>query len=157
MGNVTMNAKDALSASLAECYVTIEKKRYHLFQAKNVEIKYEKTKVEVPILGKTTNGNKSVGGKISGSMTIYFNTDIFTNLIKKYKNTGEDLYFDMLITNEDKTSASGERRIIVNDCNIDSAIIAAFDADGKLLEQNVDFTAEDFDLEKAFKILKGMK
>ena len=28
MANITMNAKDAVSAKLAECYVTIEGRRY---------------------------------------------------------------------------------------------------------------------------------
>ena len=45
----TMNAKDAISAKLASCYVTIGNERYLLMQAKNVEVKYEKDKQEVPI------------------------------------------------------------------------------------------------------------
>ncbi len=39
----TMNGKDAVSASLAECYVTIEDKRYNFMQAINLEAKVEKT------------------------------------------------------------------------------------------------------------------
>ena len=53
-----MLAKDALSAALAECYVTIDGKRYNFMQAINLEAKFEKTKTEVPILGKTGKGNK---------------------------------------------------------------------------------------------------
>ena len=32
----TMNAKDAISAALAECYVTIDGNRYHFMQAINL-------------------------------------------------------------------------------------------------------------------------
>ena len=53
-----MNAKDAVSASLAECFVTIGDNRYNFMQAINLEANFEKNKTEVPILGKTGKGNK---------------------------------------------------------------------------------------------------
>ena len=51
---ITMNAKDAVSGSLGECYVTLEGKRYNLMTAIKFEASYEKTKTEVPILGKVS-------------------------------------------------------------------------------------------------------
>lgn len=157
MSETTMNARDAVSAKMASCYVTIEGNRYLLMQAKNVEIKYEKEKQEVAILGRTTKGNKSSGGKITGSCTIYHNTDIFTDMIAKYQDSGEDLYFDMVITNEDPSSTAGARSITVSDCNIDGATVASFDAEGEFLEQSIDFTAERFDIAQAFSVLNGMR
>ena len=59
--NTVMLAKDTLSASLAECYVTIGDRRYNFMQAINVEAKFEKQKTEVPILGKPGKGNKEIG------------------------------------------------------------------------------------------------
>ena len=59
MARSVMHAKDTVSASLAECYVTIEDKRYNLMQAINLEANFEKNKTEVPILGKTGKGNKA--------------------------------------------------------------------------------------------------
>ena len=55
----SMNAKDAVSASLAECFVTIEGNRYNFMQAINLEASIEKTKSEIPILGRTGKGNKT--------------------------------------------------------------------------------------------------
>ncbi|HBG5851875.1 TPA: hypothetical protein KQV41_003880, partial [Clostridioides difficile] len=86
--NAPMNVKDTISASLAECFVTIEGKRYNFMQAINLEAKMEKTKSEVPILGKTTKGNKTTGSKITGSATFHFNTSIFRELLYRYKETG---------------------------------------------------------------------
>jgi hypothetical protein len=153
----TMAAKDAVSAKLASCYVTIGTERYLLMQLKNIEVKYEKTKKEVPILGRTTNGNKTNGGKITGSGTIYHTTDIFTQMIYHYQETGEDVYFDTVLTNDDPTSAAGSRSVTVNDCNLDGITIASMDADGDWLEQDIDFTAERFEIAKAFAILSGMQ
>ncbi len=153
----TMNAKDAISAKLASCYVTIGNERYLLMQAKNVEVKYEKDKQEVPILGRTTKGNKANGGKITGSCTIYHNTDLFTEMLAGYQDKGEDMYFDMVITNEDPSSSAGARSVTINDCNINGATVASFDADGEFLEQEMEFTAERFDIAKAFRVLDGMQ
>ncbi|WP_320411229.1 phage tail tube protein [Candidatus Galacturonibacter soehngenii] len=153
----TMNAKDAVSAKLGSCYVTIGDNRYLLMQLKNIEIKYEKDKSEVPILGRTTKGNKTNGGKITGSATIYHNTDIFTEMIYQYQETGLDVYFDMVLTNDDPTSAAGSRSVTINGCNINGSLIASMDADGEWLEQAIDFTAERFDIAKAYKILNGMQ
>ena len=153
----TMRAKDVISAKLASCYTTIEGNRYLLMQAKSLEAKVEKDKQEVAILGRTGKGHKTVGWNGTGSMTIYSNTSMFTKLLKRYKDTGEDVYFDIQITNEDKTSAAGRQTIILKDCNLDSGVIAAFDADGDWLEQDVDFTFEDFEIPESFQQLDGMQ
>ena len=114
-----MNAKDTLSASLAECFVTIDGNRYNFMQATKVEAKFERTKTEVPILGKTGKGNKSTGWKGTGSATFHYNTSIFRQMMQKYKDTGEDVYFEMQISNEDPTSQAGRQTIVLLGCNID--------------------------------------
>jgi len=155
MANI-MNAKDTVSASLAECYVTIDDKRYNFMQAINLEAKIEKTKTEVPILGKTGKGNKSTGWKGTGNATFHYNTSIFRNLLKQYKEYGEDIYFDIQITNEDPTSAVGRQTVILRDCNMDGGILAKFDADGEYLDEEIDFTFEDFEIPETFSVLSGM-
>ena len=155
MANI-MNAKDSVSASLAECFVTIDGNRYNFMQAINLEAKIEKTKTEVPILGKTGKGNKSTGWTGSGSATFHYNTSIFRELLFKFKETGEDIYFDIQITNEDPTSAVGRQTVILKDCNMDGGILAKFDADGEYLDEDMDFTFEDFEMPEKFKNLKGM-
>lgn len=152
----TMHAKDAVSAKLAQCFVTIEGNRYLLMQGKSFEAKFEKEKQKVAILGKTGQGNKTTSWSGTGSMTIYHNTPIFDELMLKFKNTGEDVYFDVQISNEDPTSAAGRQTMIFKDCNIDGGVLASYDADGDWLEQDIDFTFEDFEMPEKFKILSGM-
>ena len=91
MDNPIMNAKDSVGASLAECFVIIEGNRYNFMQALNLEAKLEKTKTEVPILGKTGKGNKAAGWKGTGSATFHYNTSIFRQLLERYKKTGQDV------------------------------------------------------------------
>lgn len=156
MGNITMEAKDALSAKEAECYVTIGNNRYNFMQAIKLEAKFEKTKTKIPILGRTGNGNKSTGWSGSGSATFHFNTSIFRKLMQRYKDTGEDIYFDIQIANEDPTSAAGRQTVVLVGCNMDDGVLAKFDADGEYLDEDMNFTFEDFRMPEEFALLNGM-
>ena len=151
-----MNAKDTISASLAECFVTIEGNRYNFMQAINLEAQFTKNKAEVPILGKTGKGNKATGWSGSGSATFHYNTSIFRELAYRYKQTGEDVYFDIQVTNFDPTSSVGRQTVILKDCNLDGGLLAKFDADAEYLDEDMDFTFEDFEIPEKFTLLEGM-
>lgn len=152
-----MKGKDAISAKLAECFVTIEGNRYNFMQMINFEASFEKNKTEVPILGKTGIGNKATGWKGSGSATAHYNQSIFRTLLQRYKDTGEDVYFEIQVTNDDPTSAAGRQTIVFMDCNTDGGILAKFDADGEYLDEDIDFTFEDFKMPEQFTLLAGMR
>lgn len=155
--NITMQSKDALSAKLAQCYVTINGIRFNFMQAINFEAKFEKTKTEVPILGRTGGGNKSTGWKGTASATFHYNTSIFREMMLYYKDTGIDTYFEIQVTNEDPTSSAGRQSVVFIDCNIDGGILAKFDADGEYLDEEMDLTFEDFKIPEKFKVLAEMK
>ena len=152
-----MKGKDAISAKLAECFVTIKGRRYNFMQAINLEASFEKNKTEVPILGKTGTGNKATGWKGSGSATFHYNTSIFREMMQQYKDTGEDVYFEIQVTNEDPTSDAGRQTVVFMDCNTDGGILAKFDAEGEYLDEDMDFTFEDFKMPETFKLLDGMQ
>jgi hypothetical protein len=158
MPAITMHPRNAVSAKMAECYITIDGNRYNFMSAINVEVTFEKTKVEVPILGRPNKGNKSVGSAISGSAEFHLNTSIWRQLAYRFQETGEDIYFDMQITNEDLTASDiGRQTIILYDCNFDSITLAAFDADSDdTLNESMTFTAERFELPESFTLMEGM-
>ena len=153
----TMNVRDTVGAPLAECFVTIGDNRYNLMQASNLEAKMEKTKTQVPILGRTGRGNKSTGWQGAGTATFHYNTSIFRELMYKFKNSGEDVYFDIQITNEDPTSSVGRQTVILKDCNMDGGVLAKFDADAEYLDEEMEFTFEDFEIPEKFELLDGME
>lgn len=153
--NVRMKGKDAVFAALAECYVTVGTRRYNFMQAINLTATFEKNKTKVPILGQTGKGNKASGWSGSGSATFHYNTSIFRQMLLHYKDTGEDTYFEIQITNEDKGSAVGRQTMVLIDCNVDGGILAKFDADGEYLDEEMDFTFEDFKMPETFADLEG--
>ncbi len=156
MANATMRGRDSVSAKLAECFVTIDGKRYNFMQAIDFEAKFKKNKTEVPILGKTGKGNKSAGWTGTGKATFHYNTSIFRQLMLQYSQTGEDVYFEIQVTNEDPTSASGRQTVVFMDCNVDGGLLARFDANGEYLDEDMEFTFEDFKMPETFTDLNGM-
>lgn len=157
MGAQVMNAKDAISGSLAECYVTINNNRYNFMQIIDFESNVEKNKTEVPILGKTGKGNKANGWSGTFSGTAHYNQSIMRDLLYKYKETGEDTYFEIMVTNEDPTSAVGLQTIILKGCNLDGGVLAKFDANADYLDEDISGTFEDFEIPQKFTMLAGMQ
>ena len=154
----TMAARNAVSAKMAECYVTIEGQRYNFMSAINLEVTFEKNKTEVPILGRMNRGHKATSSTITGSAEFHLNTSIWRELAYRFQETGEDIYFEMQISNEDITASDiGRQTIILYDCNWDSMTLAAFDADSDdVLTESIDFTAERFELPEKYTLMDGV-
>lgn len=154
--NIKMLSRDTISAALAECFITMDSRRYNFMQAISLTAKFETSKAEVPILGKPGKGNRKTGWKGIGSATFHYNTSIFRKLMERYKDTGEDIYFDIQMSNYDPSNRLGRQTVILYDCNLDNGILGKFDASGEYLDEDMDFTFEDFKIPEEFKMLEGM-
>lgn len=152
----TMAARDAIHGAQGRAFVTIGDNRYLFAQLINLQADVAKTKTQVPIMGRTGKGNKSTGWEGTGNATFHYNTSIFRQMLATYKDTGQDIYFDIQVTNDDKSSEVGTQTTILRDCNIDGGIIALLDADSEYLEDSFDFTFEDWDLVTPFNELAIM-
>lgn len=155
--NATMLAKDTLSAKLAQCFVIIDGNRYNFMSMTKFEAKFKKNKKKVPILGKSGSGNKSTGWEGTFTATMHYNTSIFRLLAERFKNTGQDVYFETQVINFDPTSDAEMQEVDFVDCNLDESILAKFDATSEdSLDEDVSGTFDDFKIPRTFKLLKGM-
>lgn len=153
----TMQAKDSIAGNRGECYVIVDGRRLNFMSAISVEATVEKTKVEVPILGQKMKGNKTINLKGTGTATFHYNTSVFRKVMKHFKDTGEDLYFDMIIINDDPTSEAKRQTTTLKGCNLNKTIVAKIDAnEEKYLEETIEFTFEDWDIPEEFEELQGM-
>lgn len=143
----TLNAPDTISGKEGRAYAKIDGNNEDLFMAKTIEATVEKAKSEVKAIGKRMTGHKTTGGNGTGSMTLYYLTPLFRQLVKRWKETGVDIYFDMVIENEDPSSVAGKQSILLIGCNLDSVVLAKLDGDSDdPLDEDIDFTFEDFDI-----------
>lgn len=143
----TLNAPDTISGKEGRAYAKIDGNNEDLFFAKTIESTVEKSKSEVKAIGKRMTGHKTTGGNGTGSMTLYYMTPLFRQMIKQWKETGQDIYFDMVIENDDQESSAGKQSVLLIDCNLDSVVLGKLDGDSDdPLDEDVDFTFEDFDI-----------
>ena len=157
MAAAILNARDILSGEQGEVWATLPNgDSFCMMHVKNIEATVSFDKEQVPILGKRGKGNRKKGETYSGSMTVYFVTSVFRTYAEHYKNSGEDFYFDLRIINEDKTTLTGRQEVWLTDCNIDSLVLAKLDADSSILDEDMDFTFEDYHVEQEFTDLDGM-
>ncbi len=144
--NPIMNAMDAIYGSTAECFITIEGRRYNFMSMTEFESKWEVNVKEVPILGKVGMGHKSSGGKGTWSGKAHYNQSVFRELADNYQKTGYMPYFEIQVSNEDPSSAVGRQTIVHRGCLCDSFTLAKFQAGEDYLDEDLSGTFESWDL-----------
>lgn len=147
---------DAISGKQAKAYATINGRVEELFYAKSLEATIEKNKVDVPVLGKTNTPQRSAGWSGTGTLTVYYVTSTFRQLMRAYIRTGQDFWFDLMVVNEEPNSATGKQTTFLKGCNLDSVIAARFDATSDdMLEEELPFTFNDYDVKDQFNTITG--
>lgn len=149
-----MRGEDAISGKLAKAYATIDGEVHEMLYLKNLEATVEKTKVEVPVLGKTGVQHKAGGWNGTGTATVYYATSKFRELMLEYIKTGRDIYFDILVENEDPTSSIGKQTVILKGVNLDSVVMAKVDVETETLDEEISFTFNDIDMPNKFRPLE---
>ncbi|WP_110954786.1 phage tail tube protein [Anaerosinus massiliensis] len=135
-----LQAGDTVNGKEGSVYATIAGRVYNCLEIKKLEAKVEKQKTDIPVLGYRGTQTKAKGYKGTGSVTAYYVSSVMRDLMLQYMNTGVDVYFTMVVTNEDPNSTIGKQRIQLNNCNIDSALLAKIDIEADELEEDYDFT-----------------
>lgn len=152
---VTMNAKDAVYGSLADCFITIGNRRYNFMSLTDFESKWEANIKDVPILGKVGMGHKAAGGKGTWSGTAHYNKSVFREMAELYQKTGKMTYFEIQVSNEDPTSDAGRQTIIHRGCLCDTFTLAKFQAGEELLDEELSGTFEEWDMPERFQEMEG--
>lgn len=156
MGEVLMDAKEALYGSLAKCFVTIEGRRYNFMNLTEFESSWEVNLTEVPILGKVGMGHKPAGGKGTWKGTAHYNQSQIRKMADQYQKTGVMPYFEIQVSNEDPQSTVGRQTIIHRGCLCDKFILAKFQAGEETLDEELSGTFESWDMPETFKDLDGI-
>ena len=153
MGNIAeMNPQDAVFGGLAECYVTIDGRRYNFMTMTEFESKWEVNIADVPILGM---GHKAAGGSGTWSGTAHYNQSVLREMADKYQKTGILPYFEIQVSNEDPVSKAGRQTIIHRGCLCDSFTLAKFASGEDILDEELSGTFESWDMPEKFNELEG--
>ena len=139
-GDIISGQEGKLTAKMPDG--TIEVMAY----VKSFEATMEKQKSEIKVLGHRGTQHKTTGWSGSGSMNIYYITPIFRAMALKYAKTGVDTNFQLTAENNDPASSVGKQTSVLYGCNVDATVIAKLDVDNTELDEDLDFTFDDFDI-----------
>lgn len=145
-----LQAEDAVNGREGVATAEIDGEVIELMELANINIKIEKTKTEFKAMGTRNTQNKTTGWKGTGSANVRYLSTRWAKLMLKYVKQGIDTYFTIVVTNEDPGSATGKQVIQVLGCNLDSLDIAKLDIDSDILDQDIDFTFNDFNVLEEF-------
>lgn len=153
--NAQLDAVNAVYGSLAECFITIDGRRYNFMSMTEFESKWDVKIVDVPILGKVGKGHKPAGGTGIWKGTAYYNQSYFRQIADVYQKTGSLPYFEIQTTNEDPDSTIGRQTVIHRGCLSESFTLAKFKAGEDLLDEELSGTFESWDLPETFSDMEG--
>ena len=145
-----LQAKDIVSGQEGRAYATFDGVVEEMFYVKSIEATAEKQKEEVKVLGKRGTQSKAAGWTGTGTMTIYYTTSRFRQLMLRYIKDGIDTYFDIQIINDDSTTDIGRQASVLRNVNLDSVTVAKLDTESSLLDEEISFTFDDYDLQESF-------
>ncbi|MCQ5130631.1 phage tail tube protein [Butyricicoccus faecihominis] len=157
MNDTVLDARDAISGSLASCFVTIDGSRYKFLQMTEFSATYKPNIVDVPILGRVNKGHKTVGGTGEFSGKAHYNQSVLRRVMKTYQDTGYMPELEIQIENEDPSAAVGRQSTILKGCLLDSVVVAKFAAGENLLDEELSGTFDKFELPETFDELEGMR
>lgn len=141
-----LKAGDIISGQEGKATATIDGSVETMAYIKNLEAIFEKQKSEIRVIGHRGTQNKTTGWSGTGSMNLYYITSMFRKMALKYAKQGIDTNFDVTIENNDPTSSIGKQTVVLYGVNLDSTVLAKLDVDNTELDEDIDFTFDDFDI-----------
>lgn len=131
-------------------FLSSEGRKIELAGVKEVEATVSYEKSEVKALGHRMSGHKTTGATGEGSLSLYYLTSAFRKRTKDYIKTGKAFVFDLYITNEDVASDLGRQTVVLYNCSFDEVSLAMLNADNEVLEEEMSFTFDDFEIAEEF-------
>ncbi len=145
-----LKAEELISGQEGRAYLRVNGKNRELMYLKSVEAVVTKKKTAVRTLGRSGDQYKAAGWSGRGKMSIYYVTSLFRELMLQYIRTGKDVYFDLVVVNDDGNSGFGRQTVALRNCNLNSVVLAKLDVNADNLDETVEFTFDGAELLDSF-------
>lgn len=115
-------AKDTVNGAEGKIFVTIDGKNMEVACMRNIKTNAEIQSNDMRVIGTRTIQNKNNGAKLTGTGNIYYGTNLFTNMVLQYIQTGVMPEFDIQITNNDPATSIGTQSMAYYGCTLTGTI-----------------------------------
>ena len=138
--------RDTLNGAAGKAVIIQNGQVKDLFGAKSVKTQAEISSSDMKVIGTKKAQQKPGAVKQTGTMTIYYGTTLFQDMMAKYIRTGVMPYFNLQVTNDDPTTTVGVQTVAYYNCKLTGTIpLSVLDAEADMLTVEVSFSYEDFE------------
>lgn len=115
-------AKDTVNGAEGKIFVTVDGKNIEVACIKNITTNAEIQSNDMRVIGTRTIQNKNNGAKLTGTGNIYYGTNLWTDMVLQYIQTGVMPEFDLQITNDDPATSIGSQVMAYYGCTLTGTI-----------------------------------
>lgn len=134
-------ARDTVNGAEGKIFITLDGKSIEVACMKNITVNAEIQGEDMRVIGTRTIQNKLNGAKLTGSGNIYYGSNLFTDMVLQYINTGNMPLFDIQITNKDPENTIGAQTIAYYGCKLSGTIpLSILNDEESMLNYDFEFT-----------------
>lgn len=115
-------AKDTVNGAEGSVVVTRNGVNTVAAGMRNIKTNAEIQSSDMRVIGTRIIQNKSNGAKLTGTGNIYYGSNLWTDMVLEYINTGVMPEFDIQITNADPTTSVGSQIMAYYGCTLTGTI-----------------------------------
>ena len=145
-------AKDTVNGAEGKIFITQNGQNVEIAGMRNIKTNAEIQNQDMRVIGTRKIQQKSNGAKLTGTGNIYYGSNIFTDMVLEYINTGVMPEFDIQITNTKASSATlGSQVMVYYGCTLTGTIpLSILDDEESMLNYDFDFAYTDVQRLQAF-------
>ena len=133
-------AKDTVNGAEGSVVVTRNGVNTVAAGMRNIKTNAEIQSSDMRVIGTRIIQNKSNGAKLTGTGNIYYGSNLWTDMVLEYINTGVMPEFDIQITNADPTTSVGSQVMAYYGCTLTGTIpLSILDDEEAMLNYDFNF------------------
>lgn len=143
-------AGDAINSREGSVIMSVNGKNITLAEIEEATAQLEGNVEEINLLGKRLKGHKLTSAEGTGSISKYTVRSDFAQIMSRWVQGGKYPDISLTLTVEDNTSATGKQVVRLMGVIFADGVFANLNSDDGLLEDETDFTFDDFKIIQAF-------
>lgn len=115
-------ARDTVNGAEGKVFITVDGRNIEIAGMRNITTNAEIQSNDMRVIGTRKIQNKNNGAKQTGTGNIYYGSNIFSDMVLQYINTGVMPEFDIQITNDDPGTSIGQQTMAYYGCTLTGTI-----------------------------------
>lgn len=144
-------ARDTVNGAEGQLFITVDGRNVEIAGMRNIRTNASIQAADMRVIGTRKIQEKPNGVKLAGTGNIYYGTNIFTDMVLKYINTGVMDSFDIQIINNDPDTTIGTQNMAYFGCKLTGDIpLSILNDEEAMLNYDFNFTYTDVSRLEAF-------